>query len=55
MTTPIAPSGEQHELCQALATIISAQLSTLFTGSTRATPHVLDEDWERQDHSLVAS
>ena len=46
--------GEQHDLCQALATIITAQLSTLFAVSGRTTPHGL-EDWERQDRSLVAS
>ena len=46
--------GEQHELCQALATIITAQLSTLVAVSGRTTPHGL-EDWEQQDRSLVAS
>lgn len=49
--------GEQHELCQSLATIVTAQLSTLFT----VTPHVGEEEhvgveeWERVDRSLVAS
>ena len=46
--------GEQHELCQALAAIITAQLSTLVAVSARTTPHGL-EDWEQQDRSLVAS
>ena len=45
--------GEQHELCQSLAVLITAQLSTLFA----VTPHVaIDEEWEdRPDRSLVAS
>jgi hypothetical protein len=49
--------GEQHELCQALATIITAQLSTLFAVSPQATTHAaLDAgDWEQPDRSLVAS
>jgi hypothetical protein len=47
-----ADGGEQHELCQSLATIVTAQLSTLFT----VTSHVaVDEEWERVDRSLVAS
>jgi hypothetical protein len=44
--------GEQHELSQSLATIITAQLSTLFA----VTPHAaLQQDWEQPDRSLVAS
>ena len=50
-----ANGGEQHELCQALATIITAQLSTLFAVSAHATPQALDEAWEPADRSLVAS
>ena len=47
-----ADGGEQHELCQSLATIVAAQLSTLFT----VTSHVaVDEEWEHVDRSLVAS
>lgn len=47
-----ADGGEQHELCQSLAVLITAQLSTLFA----VTPHVaIDEEWERPDRSLVAS
>jgi transcriptional regulator with XRE-family HTH domain len=42
---------EQHELVQALVTIITAQLSTLFA----TPPQVIEEDWTRQDRSLVAS
>ena len=45
-------AGEQQELNQSLATIITAQLSTLFA----VTPHAaLQQDWEQQDRSLVAS
>jgi hypothetical protein len=54
-----ANCGEQHELCQALATMITAQLSTLFAvlpqTSPHATPHALEEDWEQPGRSLVAS
>ena len=50
-----ANGGEQHELCQALATIITAQLSTLFAVSAHATPQALEEAWEQPDRSLVAS
>jgi len=47
-----ADGGEQHELCQSLAVLITAQLSTLFA----VTPHVaIEEEWERPDRSLVAS
>ena len=41
---------EQHELLQALVTIITAQLSTLF-----ATPPHISDDWTQQHRSLVAS
>ena len=47
-----ANGGEQHELVQALATILTAQLSTLF--SAPPTP-AIEEDWAQQDRSLVAS
>jgi helix-turn-helix protein len=47
-----ANGGEQHELVQALATILTAQLSTLF--STPPTASIEDE-WAQQDRSLVAS
>lgn len=46
-----ANGGEQHELCQSLALIITAQLSTLFAG----TPQVIDHEWEQPNRSLVAS
>ena len=46
-----ANGAEQHELVQALATIITAQFSTLFA----ATSHVIDEEWARPHQSLVAS
>ena len=47
--------GEQHELCQALATIITAQLSTLFGVSSQEPHAALDDDWEQPNRSLVAS
>jgi hypothetical protein len=50
-----ANGGEQHELCQALATIITAQLSTLFAVSAHVTHQALEEAWEPPDRSLVAS
>jgi hypothetical protein len=46
-----ANGAEQHELVQALATIITAQFSTLFA----STSHAIDQEWARPHHSLVAS
>jgi transcriptional regulator with XRE-family HTH domain len=46
-----ADGAEQHELVQALAAIVAAQLSTLFN----ATPQAIEEEWARPDQSLVAS
>jgi len=46
-----ANGAEQRELVQALATIMAAQFSTLFAG----TSHVIDEEWARPHQSLVAS
>ena len=46
-----ANGGEQHELCQSLALIITAQLSTLFA----AAPQAIEQVWEQPDRSLVAS
>ncbi len=47
-----ADGGEQQELCQSLATLVTAQLSTLFA----VAPHVATEDgWAQTDRSLVAS
>jgi hypothetical protein len=46
-----ADGAEQHELVQALSTIITAQLSTLFAPA----PHVVEEEWDQPDRSLVAS
>ena len=46
-----ADGAEQHELVQALSTIITAQLSTLFA----PVPHAVEEEWARADRSLVAS
>ena len=43
--------GEQNEPNHALAAIITAQFSTLFT----VTPAAMDEQWARPDQSLVAS
>lgn len=45
--------SEQHELSQALATIIAAQLSTLFAGMSRSA--IDEETWQHADESLVAS
>jgi hypothetical protein len=47
-----AGGGEQHEVVQSLATILTAQLSMLFSASPRA---VEEEDRAQQDWSLVAS
>ena len=46
-----ANGGEQDELVQTLATIITAQFSTLFAGTSQA----IDEEWARPQQSLVAS
>jgi hypothetical protein len=46
-----ANGAEQRELVQALATIITAQFSTLFAASSDA----IDEEWTRPHNSLVAS
>jgi len=46
-----ANGGEQHELCQSLALILTAQLSTLFAGAPQAIGH----EWDQPDRSLVAS
>lgn len=46
-----ANGAEQQELVQALATIITAQFSTLFA----ATSHAIDQEWARPHQSLVAS
>ena len=46
-----ADGAEQHELVQALSTIITAQLSTLFAPA----PHVVEEEWAQPDRNLVAS
>jgi hypothetical protein len=46
-----ANGGEEHDLCQSLAAIITAQLSTLFAIAPQAE---LDEEWE-SNRSLVAS
>ena len=43
-----ATGGEQQEFAQALATIVSAQLSTLFAGTPSA---AVDEEWPRQEVS----
>jgi hypothetical protein len=48
-----ANGGEQHELVQTLATILTAQLSTLFSSPPVVT--IDEEDWTQQDRSLVAS
>ena len=47
-----ANGGEEHEFCQSLAAIVTAQLSTLFAVSTQAE---LNEEWEQSNRSLVAS
>jgi hypothetical protein len=46
-----AEGAEQQDLLHALAAIVAAQLSTLFT----ATPQAMGEEWARPDQSLVAS
>ena len=46
-----ANGGGQHELCQSLALIITAQLSTLFA----VAPQAIDHEWAQPDRSLVAS
>jgi hypothetical protein len=46
-----ANGAEQCELVQALATIVTAQFSTLFAATSRA----IEEEWARPDRSLVAS
>jgi hypothetical protein len=46
-----ANGGEQHELCQSLASIITAQLSPLFAFA----PQTSEREWEQPDRSLVAS
>ena len=46
-----ADGAEQHELVQALSTIITAQLSTLFGPA----PQAVEEEWAQPDRSLVAS
>ena len=46
-----ANGAEQRELVQGLATIITAQFSTLFA----ATSHAIEEEWARPHQSLVAS
>jgi hypothetical protein len=52
LAVEFADGGEQHELVQSLTLLVAAQLSTLFG----VMPHVaLDDEWERRDHSLVAS
>lgn len=45
-----ADGGEQNELNHALAAIITAQFSTLFTATA-----MMHEEWARPDQSLVAS
>jgi len=47
-----ANGGEQHDLVQALATILTAQLATLFSAPPGS---AIEEDWAQQDRSLVAS
>ena len=47
-----ANGGEQHDLVQALATILTAQLSTLFSAPPT---DAIEEDWAQQDRKLVAS
>jgi hypothetical protein len=48
-----ANGGEQHDLVQALATILTAQLSTLFSAAPPT--DAIEEGWAQQDRSLVAS
>jgi transcriptional regulator with XRE-family HTH domain len=45
-----ANGGEQHELCQSLALIITAQFSSLFAFAPQG-----EREWEQPDRSLVAS
>jgi hypothetical protein len=45
--------GEQHEVVQAFAMILSAQLSTLFAPVPQSS--LTDEEWPQPDHNLVAS
>ncbi len=47
-----ANGGEQHELVQALATLVTAQFSTLFAAAPQA---AIEEEWIRPDRTLVAS
>jgi hypothetical protein len=47
-----ANGGEQHELAQALATLVTAQFSTLFAAAPQP---VIEEEWVRPDRTLVAS
>ena len=47
-----ANGGEQHDLVQALAIILTAQLSTLFSAPPSG---AIEEGWAQQDRSLVAS
>jgi hypothetical protein len=44
--------GEQHDLVQALATIVTAQFSTVFATTQHA---AIDEEWVRPGRTLVAS
>ena len=44
--------AEQHELVQALATLVTAQFSTLFAATPQAS---IEEEWVRPDRTLVAS
>jgi hypothetical protein len=48
-----ANGGEQRDLVQSLATIFTAQLSTLFSAPPAAADQ--EEDWTQQGRSLVAS
>jgi hypothetical protein len=47
-----ANGGEQHEVVQALATLVTAQFSTLFAAAPQA---AIEEEWVRPDRTLVAS
>jgi hypothetical protein len=44
--------AEQYELVQALATLVTAQFSTLFAAAPQA---AIEEEWVRPDRTLVAS
>ena len=46
-----ADGGEQSDFAQALATIVSAQLSTVFAG----TPQAAIDEWEQRDRSFVVA